>query len=476
MHFSIPDTQEFTDGAGNAYIGYNIHINGLFHCTVRYKQLYNLHVQLSKNLDISLPIFPPKKFFPLTPNQQEERRLALEKYIQSIGQNVAINNSEILNGFLLNAQQETVGDLSETEILDIFLMNGSKISLNVPTGEYSGEILKKVYEHIKLVEKYHSHFALFIIIQDELSGNIKILRKLQDFESPFITYKYMSSMGTKIVLRKSYWDTTYDLELLNDPVTLNLLYIQTAAEIRSGWILINKDVQYHLENMQKSGNRKEYLNVARYLKYYGYIQFAPCYCDYPQHGSRILLAIGGNELNLRILSSKEHEFIFKVSRMRCWRITTIQNGMDLPEDNNECSLELSFEYLIARNELQWITIISDQAILMSVCLQAMIDELLQKCVVGNRIQVESGKSWTYITRDGQSRITMGSPLRECANNNHSPKSGPIIKKLASKWSAVTSKKSNESVVVDKTHATCTTANDFDIVENNVFRMIGDDDL
>lgn len=93
---------------------------------------------------MSLPIFPPKKFFPLTPNQQEERRLALEKYIQSIGQNVAINNSEILNGFLLNAQQETVGDLSETETetLDIFLMNGSKISLNVSTREYSGEILK----------------------------------------------------------------------------------------------------------------------------------------------------------------------------------------------------------------------------------------------------------------------------------------------------------------------------------------------
>lgn len=152
---------------------------------------------------MSLPIFPPKKFFPLTPTQQEERRLALEKYIQSIGQNIAINNSEILNGFLLNAQQETVGDLSETETLDIFLMNGSKISLNVSTGEYSGGILKvnfnnydnlyifyihdnyenisymifcslqKVYKHIKLIEKYHSYFALFVIIQDELSNNIK---------------------------------------------------------------------------------------------------------------------------------------------------------------------------------------------------------------------------------------------------------------------------------------------------------------
>ncbi|TGZ57505.1 Uncharacterized protein DBV15_02289 [Temnothorax longispinosus] len=472
MHFSIPDTQEFTDGAGNAYVGYNIHINGLFHCTARYKQLHNLHVQLSKDLDIPLPIFPPKKLFPLTAVQQEERRLALEKYIQSIGQNVAINNSEILNGFLLNAQQETADGLSEHETLDMFLMNGSKISLNISPGEHSGEILKKVYKHINLAEKYFFHFALFIVIQDELSGSIKILRKLQEFESPFITHKYMSSTGSRIVLRKNYWDMTYDVELLNDPVTLNLLYIQTAAEIRSRWISVTKEVHHQLENLEKSGNRKEYLNIARYLKYYGYIQFASCYCDYPERGSRVLLAIGGNELNLRVLSPEEHEVVFKVSRMRCWRITTIQNGTDRHEDNNECSLELSFEYLIARNELQWITIASEQAILMSVCLQAMIDELLQKCVVGSKNQAEPGKSWTYIMRDGQSRIVTGSPLRECANNNHS-KSGPIIKKLANKWSAVTSKKSNNSraTVVNKSQTT-----DLDVMENNVFCMIGDDDL
>lgn len=125
---------------------------------MRYKQLYNLHVQLSKDLDISLPIFPPKKFFPLTPNQQEERRLALEKYIQSIGQNIAINSSEILNGFLLNAQQETIGGLSETETLIIFLMNGSKISLNVSTREHSGEILKVYFVSNNL----HTHKYIYI--------------------------------------------------------------------------------------------------------------------------------------------------------------------------------------------------------------------------------------------------------------------------------------------------------------------------
>ncbi|RLU15864.1 hypothetical protein DMN91_011620 [Ooceraea biroi] len=497
MHFSIPDTQEFLDGAGNAYVGYNVHVNGLFHCTVRYKQLHNLHVQLSKDLDISLPVFPPKRFFPLTASQQEERRLALEKYIQSIGQNVAVNNSEILNGFLLSAQQETIGGPLEDEILDVFLMDGSKVSLNVSTAEHSGEVLKKVYKHLRVTEKYHFYFALFVVVQDELSGSIKTLRKLQNFESPFVTYRYMCSMGTRIVVRKNYWNPTYDLELLGDPVTLNLLYVQTVAEIRSGSISTTEQVQCHLENLQESWDKEQYLKVARCLKYYGYTQFAPCYCDYPRHGSRVLLAIGGNELNLRVLSSEEeeeekqeqkekegekekrqrkHEIVFKVSRMRCWRITTTQSEMDRGKDLKDCSLELSFEYLIAKNELQWITIASEQAIFMSVCLQAMIDELLQKRVVGiSTIQAGSGKSWTYIMRDGQSRVTMGSPLRECANNDHRPKPGPIIKKLADKWSAVKSKRPDDSkVVVHETRTTRTI--DFDVVENNVFRMIGDDDL
>lgn len=42
---------------------------------------------------------------------------------------------------------------------------------------------------------------------------------------------------------------------------------------------------------------------------------------------------------------------------------------------------------MSRNNLQWITVSSEQAILMSVCLQAMIDELLLKSVGGNKTAV-----------------------------------------------------------------------------------------
>jgi sorting nexin-17 len=82
MHFSIPDTEEVKDN-NHSYVAYKIQVNGSFHCTVRYKQLYNFHEQLKKAFGVNcLPLFPPKKLLPLTPTQTEERRTQLEKYIQ----------------------------------------------------------------------------------------------------------------------------------------------------------------------------------------------------------------------------------------------------------------------------------------------------------------------------------------------------------------------------------------------------------
>ncbi len=43
----------------------------------------------------------------------------------------------------------------------------------------------------------------------------------------------------------------------------------------------------------------------------------------------------------------------------------------------EAKLELSFEYLVAADKLVWITVVSSQAILMSICLQSMVEELVR---------------------------------------------------------------------------------------------------
>lgn len=64
------------------------------------------------------------------------------------------------------------------------------------------------------------------------------------------------------------------------------------------------------------------------------------------------------------------------------------------------SLELSFEYLMAKDKLQWITISSEQAILMSVCLQSLVDELLMKKNGLKRRKGSFTGRWSYMKRDG----------------------------------------------------------------------------
>lgn len=61
---------------------------------------------------------------------------------------------------------------------------------------------------------------------------------------------------------------------------------------------------------------------------------------------------------------------------------------------------------MAKDKLQWITISSEQAILMSICLQSMVNELLLKKSGVRRKTVTSGKqnNWNYIKRDGSSQV------------------------------------------------------------------------
>lgn len=49
----------------------------------------------------------------------------------------------------------------------------------------------------------------------------------------------------------------------------------------------------------------------------------------------------------------------------------------------QSKLELSFEYLLSKDRLQWITVDSPQVIFLSLCLQSMVEELMRKQQDGN---------------------------------------------------------------------------------------------
>lgn len=108
--------------------------------------------------------------------------------------------SELLNGFLLSAQQETNCTIREEMNLDVFIMNGYQISLSVLTMDKSEQVLIKACNKINLPSEYVHYFSLFLLKKEE-NGDNTILRKLLDFESPYISHKSIQDIN-KVVLRK----------------------------------------------------------------------------------------------------------------------------------------------------------------------------------------------------------------------------------------------------------------------------------
>lgn len=110
---------------------------------------------------------------------------------------------------------------------------------------------------------------------------------------------------------------------MGDPVALNLLYVQIVSDIERSWIYCTKETRAQLASLQGRLAKREYIELARVQKYYSFIQFAPCYCDYPSLNTKVLIAIGDQELNMRLIAPGQmvKEGSFKVTRMRCWRIT-----------------------------------------------------------------------------------------------------------------------------------------------------------
>lgn len=191
MHICLPDTREVRPNSGSAYLLYNVHIDGLYHCSLRYKQLLHLHQTLSKAFAGStggqLPSFPPKKLLPLSVAQVEERRLQLEKYLQNISQDKAICNSSIFNLFLLEAQRESTRIREDQVHLDIELVNGQKIRLQIVTHDSADAILTAVCRALGLKDRYHAYFCLCLCGYDVVRDKLIIKRRFSFFESPYIT-------------------------------------------------------------------------------------------------------------------------------------------------------------------------------------------------------------------------------------------------------------------------------------------------
>ncbi|CAD5113524.1 DgyrCDS2686 [Dimorphilus gyrociliatus] len=423
MHFSIPDTEEKVDEKGVPYTVYRINVNGAHHCTVRYRQLHLLHEHLKKEFGSGqLPSFPPKRLLALSKTQVESRRMGLESYIQGVSQTTEVLNSSIFSNFMIQAQQGNLQEESCNINIDIYLVNGQKVTIECSNMAQTEQVMSAAANEIGLAEEYMAYFGLFLV---KLVDDRQILvRPLQEFESPYISLRNASEKYShRIIFRKSFWDASYEDALMEDRICLNLLFCQAVSDLKQGWIEGSADQIAQLKTLQQKNSKKEYLRLIKTLKFYGYIKFEPCVTNYPHDNCNVIIAAGNKEMIFRI-EIAPNTFkggVFKITRIRCWRITTAVLNKDTDEEDEKLQTELAFEYLIAKNTLQWITVTSNQAILMSMLLQSMVDELLLKRE-GERVKkvsspTKSPLETSYSNSDIQNSISETAPLSKSRSYN-----------------------------------------------------------
>ena len=93
---------------------------------------------------------------------------------------------------------------------------------------------------------------------------------------------------------------------------------------------------FSLGRQSKSSKEKkcfvppQFIHLGQTLKYYGYIKFDPCITDFPEKGCQVIVSAGNNELNFHVKLPNEQmkEGSFKVTRMRCWRVTSSVSGVE----------------------------------------------------------------------------------------------------------------------------------------------------
>lgn len=372
MHISIPESEELVDETSTKnpppkYVSYRIHINGTYHCSARFSHLHKLNERLTKQYGKGcMEQFPAKSLLYLKPEQAHYRRYQLQNWLQKIGAQPLIVQGEIFQSFLLNAQKEVQKGPEEDVQLEIFLVNGKSVTVDVSSTDQTDDVLEAVIQLIGMDPNLTYYFALYLV--EDATGKVTI-RRLQDFESPYISLR-RAAAENKVMLRTAFWNQAVAAPLHEDPIALNLIYIETIADIKKGWIVVDDDVADDLAQYRAAKDRESFLKIAQGLKGFGCECFGEATCSFPAENSKCTVRLGNDELSLEDESGKEWKF--KVQRMRCWRTYTIQEGV-----------EMEFEYYFdpvkgaAEGEMKWVKILSPQTIHIAMCLQFLVEEMLR---------------------------------------------------------------------------------------------------
>ena len=366
MFFSVPVQEDKTETDGSLYTVYEIHVNGAVHSSARYSQLYKLNEQLQKRFDTTnLAEFPPKKLFSLSAFEKEERKALLELYLQTIGQQPEILKSNLFVDFLLQSQKDfnKLYDCDAVK-LDVYQADRKITSVDINSSDYSLDVLHQTAASIGIDVKYHQYFALYLMKKND-QKMMKIIRKLQDVECPYLALKSMDDLHS-IEIRKTYWNTKIDEELMKHNVTLQMLFIECIRNLEDRWIKPSADTLKTLKQLKTAGLKEKFIRIVKSEYMYGYIQLASGNINYPDENKLVDVLVYAGSDKLRLEYGDGKTISLPIKRIKSWTLFVDKKDT------------LSINYLVMKDVLKWVNISTSKSnvILISMALQSILDELI----------------------------------------------------------------------------------------------------
>ncbi|XP_013368291.1 PREDICTED: sorting nexin-31 isoform X2 [Chinchilla lanigera] len=326
-----------------------------------------------------LPPFPPKYYLAMTTSMADKRRDQLEQYLQDVTADPNVLRSDVFVEFVKLAQLNTFNITADKAFLDVFLPDGRSINVEILTSATAERVLEVVSYKLRLSRELLGYFGLFLIRFHE--GILSVVKKLAEFELPYVSLQSSEVENCKIGLRKWYMDPALDSVLMDCGAAVELLYMQAVQDIEKEWIKPTQAQRQELEALQKENNRTKFLRLCQEVQHYGSVRLDPCRCDYPEPGCGAVLSVGNDEINccITLPDHQTQDVTFQMSRVKCWQVTFLGTLLDTdgPQRTLNQNLELRFQY--SKDSCwQWFVIYTKQAFLLSSCLKKMISEKTAK--------------------------------------------------------------------------------------------------
>jgi len=392
IQIHIPSTQNLIDkfDPTKTVTVYDIHVNGVFHASVRYSHLCTLHEKLIENFGFRLsgPDFPPKKIWrTLDAKAINERREGLAKYFQGLIQINDVARHFLLERAFLEFQVSSFNPSMQAVSVNVYLPDGHPVKLEVYADDSTSVVMKKLCRVIRMDEKFVDSFGLFLCREREQKSNImtsKVLfdqvcvRWLKNFESPYISQQLANkgieddSKFLKILIRRVTWDPKVEEPLLDDPGALKLLYLQALNDIQHNFIETSPETKEELARLSEQNDFRGFMKACHKLPSYGFEVLDSLLSDYPSEGTKCCFKIGRRMIVLQYVhEGRLTQALLKSTRIRTWKISHT-DGTKKPQ------MTFQIEYVLGSG-VDLMTFQTNQAVLVSLFLQSIADEILRDC-------------------------------------------------------------------------------------------------